>query len=123
MKAILYGLILSCTFAFGQMGQSPPQTTPPTFPENHPRTQMPPETQAPPPREMSAKQVEAQIQQKFAAEPALASTNVRAKVDDTSVVLTGTVDTEGQHELAVRIAKPYAGDRSVVDNIKVKRQT
>src|SRR5262249_5148314 len=123
MKCTLCGLILLCTFAFGQVGQSPTQSTPPTFPENHPsgRTgQMTPDPQAP--EAKSSEQVQAQIQQQFAADPALASTNVRAKVDDSSVVLTGTVDTEGQHELAVRIAKSHAGDRNVVDKIKVKQE-
>ena len=122
MKRALCGLFLLCAFAFGQIGQSPMQAAPPTFPEGNrsPRQHMPPDQEAPPPQAMSTEQVQLQIEHSFHAEPALASTNVRAHVDDSSVVVTGTVDTEGQHELAMRIAKSNAGDRNVMDKIKVK---
>ena len=84
---------------------------------------MPPDTQAPPPQTMSTERVEQQITQHLSSEPALASTNIDAKADENSVVLTGSVDTETQHDLAVRIAQSYAGDRKVVDKIKVRQQT
>ena len=124
MKRALCGLFLFCGFVFAQVGQSPPQSTPPTFPEGNrsPRQQMPPDQEAPPPQAMSSEQTQLQIEHSFHDEPALANTNVRAEVDDSSVVVTGTVDTEGQHELAMRIAKSNAGDRNVVDKIRVKTQ-
>ena len=104
---------------------NPPYQTQPTFPEGRqmPRQQMPPDTQAPPPQTMSTQQVEQQITQRLSSEPALAKSNVDAKVDENSVVLTGSVDTETQHDLAVRIAQSYAGDRKIVDRIKIKEQT
>jgi hypothetical protein len=36
------------------------------------------------------------------------------------VTLTGSVDTERQHDLALRITKSYAADRKIVDKIKVR---
>jgi osmotically-inducible protein OsmY len=128
---------LSCTVlflaAFGlaqQQGQpptttNPPYQTPPTFPEGQqtPSQQMPPDTQAPPPEAMSSQKVEGLIVDKLRAEPRLSSTNVDAKVDDNSVVLTGSVDTVEQHDLAVRIAQANAGDRYVVDRINVTQRT
>jgi osmotically-inducible protein OsmY len=84
---------------------------------------MPPDTQALPPQAMSSEQVEGQILNQLKAEPTLSSTNVDARVDDGSVVLTGSVDTMTQHDLAIRIAQSNAGDRRVVDKIKVKQQT
>jgi osmotically-inducible protein OsmY len=84
---------------------------------------MPPDTQAPPPQAMSSEQVEGHILNQLKAEPTLSSTNVDARVDDGSVVLTGSVDTMTQHDLAIRIAQSNAGDRRVVDKIKVKQQT
>ena len=104
---------------------NPPYQTPPTFPEGRqtPRAQMPPDTKAPPPETMSSEKVEGQILQQLRDEPSLSGTNVDARVDDTSVVLTGSVDTMTQHDLAVRIAQSNAGDRKVVDKIKVKQQT
>ena len=118
-------------FVLGQQqGQSPPTTnppyqTPPTYPEGRqtPRDQMPPDTQAPPPEAMSSQKVEGLILDKFRAEPSLSGTNVDAQVDENSVILTGSVATVEQHDLALRIAQANAGQRNVVDRIKVKQQT
>jgi len=132
MKYALSCMVLFLA-AFGlgqQQGQLPPSTnppyqTPPTFPEGQqtPKQQMPPDTQAPPPEAMSSERVEGQIIDQLRAEPKLAGTNIDARVDDNSVVLTGSVDTVEQHDLAVRIAQANAGDRSIVDRIKVKQRT
>jgi osmotically-inducible protein OsmY len=84
---------------------------------------MPPDTEAPPPQTMSTQQVEQQITHRFSTEPELSKSNIDAKVNDNSVVLTGSVDSETQHNLAIRIAESYAGDRRIVDKIKVKQQT
>ena len=132
MKHIVFCfvLLLSTMGIAQQQGQPPPTTsppyqTPPTFPEasQTPRAQMPPDTQAPPPQTMSTERVEQQITQRLSAEPELSQSNIDAKVDESSVVLTASVDTETQHDLAVRIAQSYAGDRKIVDKIKVKEQT
>ena len=123
--------VLSCAVLFlgtivvaQQQGQPPP-TTPPTFPEERqtPSQQMPPDTQAPPVDTMSSERVEGHILHQLKEEPSLSGSNVDAKVDDNSVELTGTVDTMEQHDLALRIAQSNAGDRKVVDKIKVKQQT
>jgi hypothetical protein len=132
MKHIVFCFVLLlATIGFAQQqGQSPPATsppyqTPPTFPEGRqsPRTQLPPDTQAPPPQTMSTEKVEQQITQRLSSEPELSKSNIDAKVGENSVVLTGSVDSETQHDLAVRIAQSYAGDRKIVDKIKVKEQT
>jgi hypothetical protein len=129
--------VLSCAVLFlativlaQQQGQPPPTTsppyqTPPTFPEGRqtPGQQMPPDTQAPPPQAMSSQRVEGQILDQLKAEPTLAGSNIDAQVDDSSVVLTGSVDNMTQHDLAVRIAQSNAGDRKIVDKIKVKQQS
>ena len=123
-------LFLATTVLAQQQGQSPPTKnppyqTPPTFPEGRqaPRQQVPPDTQAPPAHTMSSQRVEGQILDQFKAESALAGTNIDAQVDDNSVVLTGSVNNMIQHDLAVRIAESNAGDRKIVDKIKVKQQT
>ena len=127
MKRVLYGLALAfAVFAFAQQQpptNSPPYTTTPTFPEDQaPRQQMPPDTKAPPPQALSTAQIEQHVQDVFSSEPALAGTNLAVKANDQSVTLTGTVATEGQHDLALRIAQSYAGERKVVDKIKVRGQ-
>jgi osmotically-inducible protein OsmY len=84
---------------------------------------MPPDTKAPPPDELSTAEVEQQIQDKLTSEPALAKTKLGVKADNKSVTLTGTVHTDTQHDLAVRIARSYAGDRKIVDRIEVRQQS
>ncbi len=126
MKRILWGLALVfVTSAFAQQQpptNSPPYTTPPTFPDGRPQEQMPPDTKAPPPQDLSDSEVEQQIQKKLSREPALANTEIGVKIDATSVTLTGSVDTERQRDLALRIAQSYAGQRKVVDKIKIQGQ-
>jgi hypothetical protein len=122
-------LLLATLVLAQQQGQPPPTTnppyqTPPTFPEGRqaPGQQMPPDTHAPPAETMSSQRVEGQILDQLKAEPTLAGSNIDAQVDDSSVVLTGSVENMIQHDLAVRIAQSNAGDRKIVDKIKVKQQ-
>jgi len=129
MKYILFVFVLlMATAVFAQQpGQlpptSPPQSTPPTFPEERAsRQQMPPDQQAPP-QGLSTPEVQQQIQQGLNSEPMLHNSNVGVHVDENSVILTGTVSSEEQHDLALRIAQSYAGDRKIVDKIKLTQQT
>ena len=131
MKQILLGLVLfvTTTVLAQQPGQppatSPPQSTPPTFPEDRaPRQPMPPDQEAPPQgQRLSTPEVQQQIQQGLNSEPMLRDSNVGIHVDENSVILTGNVDSEQQHDLALRIAQSYAGDRKIVDKIKVTQKT
>jgi hypothetical protein len=125
MKRMLWGLalvIVSSAFAQQQPPTGPPYTTPPTLPKDKTlRQEMPPETKAPAPTDsLSTAQVQRQIQEKLSTEPALENTNVGVKASGKAVTLTGLVDTERQHDLAVRIAQSYAGDRKIVDKIKIR---
>ena len=72
---------------------------------------------------MSSWQVQQQIQNRVNSEPSLANTNVKASVNDSAVILTGVVDNERQHQILLRIAQSYAGDREIFDEIQVERQT
>lgn len=128
MRRILCGLLLVLgTLAFAQQqppSNAPPHTTPPTFPEGRaPSQAMPPDTKAPPAQQMSSSEVQQQIQEKFNSEPALANANVKANANDNAVTLTGVVDSEREHQLALGIAQSYAGDRKIVDRIEVKGRT
>jgi len=126
MKRMLWTMalaIVTSAFAQQQLPPGPPYTTPPTFPQDKTsRRQMPPDTKAPPSQSLSTAQVQRQIQEKLSAEPALANTNVGVKTTDKSVTLAGSVNTERQHDLALRIAQSYAGDRKIVDKIKIRGQ-
>ena len=132
MKYVLpLAVLFLATMVLAQQQRQPPPTTtppyqtPPTFPDGRqdPRGQMPPDTQAPPAQTQSSQQVEGQILQQFRAEPTLSDTNIDARANDNSVVLTGNVDTLAQHDLAIQIAQSNSGNRRIVDRIQVKQQT
>ena len=84
---------------------------------------MPPDEQAPPPQALSTEQTQKQITSHLNSEPGLDHTNLVAQVSDSAVVLRGNVWSEEQHELALRIVQSYAGDRKVVDEIKIQSLT
>ena len=119
--------VLALAFAMSALAQQPPTnpppyTTPPTFPQGQePSRGMPPDTKAPPAQRLSSAQVEQQIRAKLDSEPALANAKLKVKTAKDSVILTGTVISEKQHDLALRIAQSYAGDRNILDKIEVRQ--
>lgn len=129
MKLLNLGVFL--LFAGSLMAQQgpppyspPPYSTPPTFPgQRNPSQPMPPDTKAPPPEALPSADVQRQIQTKLTAEPLLANTSVHATVNDKSLVLSGAVENDQQHDLALRIAESYAGDRRIVDKIQIQSKT
>jgi osmotically-inducible protein OsmY len=122
MKRILCGaLLLFAALVFAQQQNPPPYNTSPTFPGDRITPErFPPDTKAPLQQELSPAEIQEQIQKKLDTEPALSSVTLKAAVDDRSVVLTGTVDDERQHDLALRVAESYAGERQIVDKIEVR---
>ena len=129
MKQTLYGLLLllATSLVAQQQGQppmnSPPHGTPPTFPEGRQTPgQMPPDQNAPPPG-LSNHEASQQIQQGLKSEPGLSNSNIAVHVDKKSVTLNGTIQSEEQRELALRIAHSYSGERKIVDKLKLRQRT
>jgi len=67
----------------------------------------------------SSDQVRNDIQTAFRNEPTLTSSNVSVNVTDDSIELSGTAPSAKDRDEAKRIAQSFAGNRKVVDNIKV----
>jgi hypothetical protein len=67
----------------------------------------------------SSDQVRSDIQTAFRNEPTLTSSNVSVNVTDDSIELNGTAPSAKDRDEAKRIAQSFAGNRRVVDNIKV----
>jgi osmotically-inducible protein OsmY len=51
---------------------------------------------------------------------AYAGSNIEAVADDQSVTLSGTVQSSMQHEMALQMARAYAGNRKIVDKIAIQ---
>lgn len=118
---LIFGLLLLVTMVHAQQQGQFPNGTSATFPGNprQPTTPMPPDQNAPP---VSTAEVKEQIQARLISDPALSNTTVDVMADETSVALVGSVDTEKQRTIAIRIARAYAGDRKVIDKIGVRQQ-
>src|SRR2546430_836459 len=96
----------------GKSGKTGPDTRLPSDPSS-----MPPDTKAPAPH---AQDLQQQIEQALAKEPDLADSDIEVKVGRNNVILTGTVENSNDHALALRIAQSYAGERQVVDKLKLR---
>lgn len=137
----LAALLLFASVALAQQAGPPPGSTPPTFPSDTqkapdqtapPQQPAPPDANAPPSQPMppdrnaqpmATEDIRDQIQKKLDTEPDLSGANVKAEVSDTTVTLTGTVADEQQHDLALRIAHSFSGDRTIDDKIEVKAKS
>ncbi len=52
--------------------------------------------------------------------PAYAGSTIQPVVDDQTLTLNGTVKDQGQHEMAMQLARAYAGSRKIVDRLKIQ---
>lgn len=125
IRTLLCALLLTATFAFARQqpqgqGQNPPYTTPPA-PDNRPQSQQPPAT-APQEqqRPMANTDVQSQIQNVLGNNPSLSGAQVQTSVDDQSITLTGTVQSQAQKDRVMALVSPYMGQRKIVDKITVK---
>jgi osmotically-inducible protein OsmY len=64
-------------------------------------------------------QVKSDIQTAFRNEPTLTSSNITVSVSDDSIELNGSAPSAKDRDEAKRIAQSFAGNRRVVDNVKV----
>ncbi len=124
MKSVAGMMALAFVFALGVTAESVEAQSQSQFPA---ASAQPGETQVAPKLQIESEgltppEVEKLIQDNLRSEPALTSVPVDVTTNDQTVVLAGRVDTESQHMLAVRIAKFYAGNRQVVDNIRIQHQ-
>ena len=67
----------------------------------------------------SSDQVKSDIQTAFRNEPTLTSSNIAVNVTDDSIELSGSAPSAKDRDEAKRIAQSFAGNRKVVDNMKV----
>ena len=128
MKTLILGFAL--LFAVAATAQQSP-TQPPVGPPPHETpappvtgeqnpSQMPPDGRAPATPPVSNMDMQKQIQKRISDDPALAQANVSVNVDDHGVTLTGTVDSEEQHQAALKAAQALAGDHPIDDKIQVR---
>jgi osmotically-inducible protein OsmY len=69
---------------------------------------------------LTTPEVQRLIEDRLTSESALENTRIGVKTDDGAVVLTGKVADDRQRELASEIAKAYAGNRRIENQIEVR---
>src|SRR5262249_15869449 len=135
-RLILIAAMLVFSLALMAQQQAPPapdrqqipRQTPPTFPQDQDPgarpvpPDMPPDTAAPQPRELSSGEIEDEIQSKLNSEPGLENDRVRVSVTDSEVIVTGSVNDQRERDTALRIAESYAGDRRIVDKLEIRAE-
>ena len=135
MKLLIFSFTLLLAAAtFAQQAQpgypsptSPQQTSPdPQMPPDQgvPRGQMPDtqEPMGPESQPAASSQVAQQIQQALQAQTSLSTARINVGAKGNSVVLSGVVDDEGQHQRALRTATLHSSGLQIVDHIKVQQK-
>ena len=64
--------------------------------------------------------IQSNLQSVFSGDPSLQGADVSASVDDVAITLTGSVQSEGQHQRVLALASQYAQYRKIVDKIGTK---
>ena len=120
---------MACALALALTGlgfaqqQSPPRASTPSTvtQERTSERQTAPEQAVQSFEDLTTPDVQRLIHDGLSSEPALADASVSVKTDDRAIVLMGSVGSDKQHEVALRIAQSFTGGRQIVDKIKVFR--
>jgi osmotically-inducible protein OsmY len=105
---IFAGLLLCASLTFAQLpkGSNADQNAPNNKPIHDQR---------------ASKDVTEKLQKAFdPRNAAYAGSNIQPVVDDQTLTLTGTVKDQGQHEMALQLARAYAGTRRIVDRLTIQ---
>jgi len=70
--------------------------------------------------DLTTPEVQRLIEERLTSESALENARIDVKTDDGAVLLTGKVASERQRELASEIAKAFAGNRRIENQIEVR---
>jgi osmotically-inducible protein OsmY len=106
---------------------TPPGSTPPTFPQSTSASGTQSDSHAPlspaqPAAGLSNDEAQRELTKKFQSEDDLKGVPVQAKVADDQVTLSGDLTDMHQHDLVMRIAHSYHGERKIVDHTTVNGQ-
>lgn len=94
--------------------QFPRSSTPPVTDDNAPNTKVRHD-------KISTKDVQEKLQKGLDSKnAAYAGSDIKVAADDQSVTLNGTVTSSIQHEMAMQLARAYAGGRKIVDKLSIR---
>jgi BON domain len=96
-------------------GRSPGGNTP-TVPDPNE-----PETKSPKKHQSSSKEVTEKLQKALDNKnAAYRGSNIQTSVDDQNIILTGSVTSSMQHDMALQLVRAYGEDRTIVDKLVIQ---
>lgn len=116
-------LIMLAPLALGrQQPSNPGQSAPAASPQASPETQQPQQEPQANPQDKSGvnSQIQSNVASSLKSDPALSGTDVQVSVDDVSITLTGSVQSQAQLDRMMALVSPYQRYRSVVNKVKVR---
>jgi BON domain len=124
-RVLVCALLLGAPMAFSQQpqgqGQNPSPSSPPvTNPGAQPPASATPTPDNPQDKSGNNSQMESDLKGVLSGDPALSGTDVSASVDDISITLTGSVESQAQIDRVLALVSPYARYRNIVNKITVK---
>jgi len=121
MRRVFALLLLSAACAWAQQPTTDPNQNPPS-PAAPGAAQQPTPTPQGSQQDKSGvnSQIQDNIKDVLSGDPALNGASVDASVDDSNIILTGTVQSEGQLNRVMQLVGPYAGYRKVVNKVQVR---
>lgn len=100
---LMYALLfVASSFVFAQQ-PAPPQPT------THPQD-----------KSENNSKIRSHINDVLRSDPSISGADVQTNVDDQNITLTGTVQSEGQHQRVLQLVEHYSRWRQIVDKISVK---
>jgi len=100
---LMYALLfVASSFVFAQQ-PAPPQPT------AHPQD-----------KSENNSKIRSHINDVLRSDPSISGADVQTNVDDQNITLTGTVQSEGQHQRVLQLVEHYSRWRQIVDKISVK---
>jgi osmotically-inducible protein OsmY len=64
--------------------------------------------------------MESNLRSAFSGDPILSGADIQTSVDDVTITLSGSVQSEGQHRRALALAAQFAPYRKIVDKLTIK---
>jgi hypothetical protein len=107
LTLVLIGTLICGHASSASPTQQPGMSAPPVQPKGAPAQQL------------TSGEVKNQLDQKLKTEPDLQGVSIQSDVNDTSVVVSGDLQDMRQHDLVMRIAHSFHGERKIVDHTTV----
>jgi osmotically-inducible protein OsmY len=121
MSRIVVCVVLSLlsTLAVAQQQSANPPSADPNASQQPSPEQSPQGQKNPQDKSGANSQMQSDISSALSSDPSLSGTDVQSTVDDVSITLTGTVQSQAQMDRVLALVSPYSRYRNVVNKVAI----